>query len=74
MFQKLLFERMVRAFIASAMATFSVGVASAEWSSNSLRALCVGAGAAGISAVMSMLSQLVGDPESTSFTKTTVER
>jgi len=73
-FQKLLFERMVRAFIAASTATLSVGIASAEWSSNSLRALCVGAGAAGVSAVMSMLSQRFGDPESTSFTKATVER
>ena len=72
-FPKLLLERMVRAFIAAAAGTLAVGVANADLSVQGLRALAVGAIASGISACISLVSQFFGDPNSTSFTKTTVE-
>jgi len=67
MFARLLLERAVRAFIAGAAAALSVGATSASFSVPGLKALLIGAGAAGVSAVMSLLSQAIGDPTSTSF-------
>ena len=67
MFTKLLLERMVRAFIAAAMATLAAGVVNADTSIPALKALVVGAIASGISAAISMVSTLFGDPDSTSF-------
>jgi len=69
MFTKLLFERMVRAFIAAATATLAAGVVNADTSIPALKALIVRAIASGISACISMISQFVGDPDSTSFVK-----
>lgn len=74
MFARLLAERAVRAFIAGATAAFAAGVASSDFSVPSLKAVLVGAGAAGVSAVMSLLSQFFGDPNSTSFTSVSVEK
>jgi len=69
MFTKLLLERMVRAFIAAATATLAAGAVNADVSIPALKALVVGAIASGISACISMISQFVGDPDSTSFIK-----
>jgi len=69
MFTKLLLERMVRAFIAAATATLAAGAVNADTSISALKALVVGAIASGISACISMISQFVGDPDSTSFVK-----
>jgi len=68
MFIKLTIERSIRAAIAASLATISVGVTNTtNW--QSARTLVIAAVAAGVSAVISLLSQLVGDVESTSFTK-----
>ena len=69
MFGKLLIERMVRAFIAAATATLAAGVVNADVSVPALKALMVGAIASGVSACITMISQFVGDPDSTSFIK-----
>jgi hypothetical protein len=68
-FPKLLLERMARTFIAAAAGTLAVGIANADLSVQGVRALAVGAIASGISACISLVSQFVGDPNSTSFTK-----
>ena len=67
MFTRRLLERMVRAFIAAAMATLAAGVVNADTTVPALKALVVGAIASGISAAISMVSTLFGDPESASF-------
>lgn len=67
MFTRRLLERMVRAFIAAAMATLAAGVVNADTSVPALKALVVGAIASGISAAISMVSTLFGDAESASF-------
>lgn len=72
-FSKLLLERMIRAFIAAGAATLAAGLANPDLSVQGIRALAVGAIASGISACISLVSQFFGDPNSTSFTKTTVE-
>lgn len=73
MFGRLLVERMVRAAIASACAYLAVGISTAPPTSAGLKALGVGAFGAAMSALMSMASQLFGDPNSTSFTKAKVD-
>jgi len=73
MFGKLMLERMIRAAIAAVCAYLAVGIGTASLSGSGLRALGVGAIGAAVSAVMSMVSQFVGDPNSTSFTNTVVE-
>lgn len=70
MFGRLLLERAVRAFVAGAAAAVAAGIAMTDFSVPSLKALAVGAGAAGVSAVLSLVSQFVGDPNSTSFVPT----
>jgi len=72
-FGKLLLERCARAFAAAALATLAAGVQSADFSVQGGKALIVGAIASGVSACISLLTQFVGDPNSTSFTKVTVE-
>lgn len=68
MFIKLLIERSIRAAIAASLATISVGVTNTtNW--QSARTLLIAGVAAGVSAVISLLSQLIGDVDSTSFTK-----
>ena len=69
MFTRRMIERMVRAFIAAAMATLAAGVVNANASVPALKALVVGAIASGISAAISMVSTLFGDAESASFVK-----
>jgi hypothetical protein len=71
-FLRLMIERCIRAFIAAAGAAAAAGLVNPSLSADGLRTLAVGAGAAGISAVMSILSQWIGDPNSTSFTKVQV--
>lgn len=73
MFGKLMLERMLRAAIASAAAYLAVGISSAQFTSSGLKALGVGAFGAGVSAIMSMFSQMFGDPNSTSFTNASIE-
>lgn len=73
MFSRLLLERCLRAAIAAALATIATQLASSDVSVPSVRTLTIAIGAAGISALMSVLSQVVGDPNSTSFTKTQVD-
>lgn len=72
-FVKLTLERMVRAFTAAALGTLAVGINTAGLNQPGLKALGVGAIASGVSACISIVSQLFGpDPNSTSFTNTTV--
>lgn len=73
MFVRLLLERCVRAFAAAALATLAAGVTTADFSVQGGKALIVGAIASGVSACISLLTQFVGDPNSTSFTKVTVK-
>jgi|GEM_PF-2048365 len=72
-FGKLLLERCVRAFAAAFLATLAAGIQSADLSVQGGKALIVGAIASGVSACISLITQFVGDPNSTSFTKVTVE-
>lgn len=72
-FGKLLLERAVRAGISAALATLSAGLVNPDLSIQGWKALIVGAIASGVSACITLLSQFVGDPNSTSFTKVTVE-
>jgi hypothetical protein len=68
MYTRLLVERMVRAFLAAAIATLAAGINNnPNINADGARALAVGAIAAGISACLSMVSQFAGDPRSTSF-------
>jgi hypothetical protein len=69
MFGKLLVERMLRSAAAAILATLAAGVVNADTSVPALKALVVGAIASGVSACISMISQFVGDPDSTSFIK-----
>ena len=69
MFTKLLLERMARSFTAALLATLAAGAVNADVSVPALKALVVGAIASGVSACISMVSQFVGDPDSTSFIK-----
>ena len=73
-YSKLLLERAARAFIAAATAAMAAGAATTNFSVPSVKALLVGAGAAGVSAVMTLLSRQFGDPGSTSFTGVTVDK
>ncbi len=66
-FVKRLLERSVRAFVAAATAAVAAGVASSNLSMPSIKAILIGAGAAGVSAVMTVLSKYTGDPTSGSF-------
>jgi len=67
MFTRRMIERMIRAAIAAGMATLAAGVVNADTSVPALKALVVAAIASGISAAISMVSTLFGDPESASF-------
>ena len=67
MFTRRLLERMVRSAAAAMFATLAVGVVNADTSIPALKALVVGAIASGISAAISMVSTLFGDPDSASF-------
>jgi hypothetical protein len=65
-----LVERAVRAFIAGSAAAIAASAATTDISAGGLKALVVGAGAAGVSAVMTVVSQFFGeDPGSGSFFK-----
>jgi malic enzyme len=66
-FRRLLAERAVRAFIGASLAAVAAGMAMTDFSVPSIKALLIGAGAAGVSAVLSLVSQFVGDPNSTSL-------
>ncbi len=68
-FIPLLLERCARAFFAAALSTLAAGMAVNDFTVSGLRALAVGACAAGISACLSLISQITGDANSTSFTK-----
>lgn len=73
-FLKLLLERCVRAGAAAAIGVTITRLASPDFDPSSAKTIAIAAGAAAVSAVLSILSQFVGDPESTSFTRTTVDR
>jgi len=73
MFSRLLLERCLRAAIAAGLAATVTQLASSDVSLPSVRTFTIAIGAAGISALLSVLSQVVGDPNSTSFTNTQVE-
>jgi len=73
MFSRLLLERCLRAAIAAGLAATVTQLASSDVSLPSVRTFTIAIGAAGISALLSVLSQVVGDPNSTSFTKIQVE-
>jgi hypothetical protein len=72
-FGKLLLERCIRSFIAASAATLAAGITNADLSVNGVKALAVGAIASGISACITLVSQFIGDPNSTSFTKVKVD-
>jgi len=72
-FGKLLLERCLRAGAAAFLATLAAGIQSADLSVQGGKALIVGAIASGVSACISLVTQFVGDPNSTSFTKVTIE-
>jgi len=73
-FQKLLLERMARAFGCAMCGTLAVGISNADLTVQGLKAVAIGAVASGISACISLVSQFFGDPESTSLTKVTVSK
>lgn len=73
MFGRLLLERAVRAFLAAFLATLATGITNADFSTQGVKALVVGAFASGVSACITLVSQFFGDPESTSFLKVKVE-
>ena len=74
-FQSLLLERCARAAAAAAIGVISMNLGSGgDFTVTRLQTLGIAAGAAAVSAILSILSQFVGDPESTSFTKTTIDR
>jgi hypothetical protein len=69
MFWKLLVERCARAAVAAAIGVTSTQLAAGTFDGATLRTLAISAIAAGVSAVLSLLSRLIGDPASTSFSK-----
>jgi len=73
MFSKLLVERMIRSFLAAAGATLLAGLQNPDLSTQAVKALAVATIASGISACITLVTQLVGDPDSTSFLKIKVE-
>jgi len=73
MFSKLLVERMVRCFLASASATLALGLSNPDLSAQGVKALAVGTIASGVSACITLVSQFFADPDSTSFLKVKVE-
>lgn len=73
-FLKLLLERCVRAGAAAAIGVTLTRLASPDFDPSNTKTILIAAGASAVSAILSILSQFVGDPESTSFTKTTVGR
>ncbi len=73
MFGKLLLERLIRSFLAAFAGTLAIGATNADISSQGLKALAVGAFAAGVSACFTLISQFFGDPDSTSFTSAEVK-
>lgn len=72
LFTKLLLERCVRAFAAAAIGVLSIQLANGDVTIDAARTIGVAAIAAGVSAVFSVISQAIGDPASTSFTKASV--
>ena len=70
MFWKRLAERCVRAGVAAAIGVTSTQLAAGTFDGATLRTLAISAIAAGVSAVLSLLSRLVGDPQTASFTGT----
>lgn len=73
-FVRLTLERCARAAAAAFIGVWSVALANPNFSITGWKATLVAAVAATVSAVMSTLSTLFGpDPNSTSFTNTTVQ-
>ncbi len=72
MFAKLVVERAVRAFIAGVAGFLAVSAQTFTMDERGLKALLAGAVAAGVSGVLSVISTVFGDPDSSSFTSVTV--
>lgn len=60
-------ERMIRAFLAAVSATLATGLLTADGTLPSSRAIVIGALASGVSACLSLVSSLFGDPDTASF-------
>lgn len=73
-FAALLLERCARAGAAAAIGAISTQLAVSDLNLTAIKTIAIAAGAAAVSAILSVLSQFVGDPESTSFTKTIIGR
>ena len=67
MFYKLLIERALRSALAAFLSTLAIVASSPNVSLATTKAGFIAAGAAAVSAVVTLLSQAVGDPTSTSF-------
>jgi hypothetical protein len=66
-FYRLLIERAVRSALAAFLAVVSAAAASPNLSVPTAKAALISGVAAAVSAVITVLSQFVGDPTSTSF-------
>ena len=69
MFYKLLIERAIRSALAAFLSTVAIAASNPDLSVATGRAALIAGGAAAVSAVVTILSQFVGDPTSTSFLK-----
>ena len=67
MFYRLLVERALRSALAAFLSTLAIVASSPNVSLATTKAGFIAAGAAAVSAVVTLLSQFVGDPSSTSF-------
>lgn len=73
LFTRLLLERCARAGAAAMTAAISMQIVTGDLNLNAIRTIAIGAGAAFVSAFLSVLSQAIGDPASTSFTRAVVD-
>jgi hypothetical protein len=64
-FQKDLAERVVRTFVAAALAVAAAGIAGVH-DLDGLRGIVLAAGAAGVSAVLGLVTKSIGDPTTAS--------
>jgi hypothetical protein len=69
-FYRLLAERAIRAALAAFLSTIAAAAASPNLSIATGKAAIIAGGAAAVSAVVTLLSQVIGDPTSGSFLPT----
>jgi len=69
MFTKLLLERAIRAALAAFLSTLAMAASNPNLSVPTAKAALIAGGAAAFSAVVTLISRVVGDPTSTSFFK-----